>query len=134
MQIGDNPIVVLRNRDGGWRHSRGGRRGQAKRDNGAGEKATLLSAQRVDALGYHPVPGLRAQTATASVAVWIAPASGTVPMLIASAVRMPAKVTNSAQGSSTFHRICQPVMPVPRAASIRRSRIVTRCSSAVACA
>ena len=98
MQIGDKPIVVLRNRDGGWRHSRGGRRGQAKRDNGAGEKATLLAAQRDDALGHQPVPTCAPgrSTATASVAVRIAPASGTVPMLIASAVRMPAKITNSA--------------------------------------
>ena len=46
-------------------------------------------------------------------------ASGAVPTLIASAVRMPARITKAAFGTSTFRRISKRVMPMPRAASIR---------------
>ena len=36
---------------------------------------------------------------------------------VTAAMRMPATITGSASGTSTFHRICAPLMPIPRAAS-----------------
>jgi hypothetical protein len=46
-------------------------------------------------------------------------ASGAVPTLTASAVRIPANMTNSAFGSSTPPRICSGRMPIPVAASMK---------------